>query len=286
MNRSIPSAQRLGRAAALAFLVTFVAAGLPAQAQRRPAPPPPTGQKGALIDVTGYWVAIVDQDWHWRMLTPAVGDVSSIPVNAAARRAAMAWDYQKQIASGQQCAAYGAAGIMRIPERLHIYWADPMTLEIDTDAGMQKRMLHFQPPGAPPSAAAHEEPASLQGSSEAIWYKQLQRAGFGPPFGAGIPGKGGSLKVITTRMLPGYLRSNGIPYSASARMIEYFDRVEDDGASYLVLTSVVRDPTYLTEEYVTSYEYKLESDGSKWHPQPCQVRPPSSKTVPGNVYGP
>src|SRR5579871_5112048 len=72
---------------------------------------------------------------------------------------------------------------------------------------------------------------------------------------------------------------------APARMIEYFDRVEDDGASYLVLTSVVQDPTYLTEEYVTSYEYKLESDGSKWHPQPCEVRPPSSKSVPGNVYG-
>ena len=37
-------------------------------------------------------------------------------------------------------------------------------------------------------------------------------------------GGGGSLKVVTTRMRPGYLRKNGAPYSANAGLTEYYDR--------------------------------------------------------------
>jgi len=266
----------------LALCVTLgvmIAATGTAQAQRRRmAGPPPTGEKGALIDLTGYWVAIVDQDWRWRMLTAPVGDTSSIPVNPQGQRLANAWDWHEQLADGQQCAAYGAAGLMRVPERLYIHWADEQTLEIDTDAGMQQRLLHFQP------VSGTIEP-SLQGYSDASWFKEYQKAGFGPPFGGPVPGKGGSLKVITTHMTPGYLRSNGVPYSADARLIEYFDRVEDEGSSYLVLTSVVQDPTYLNDQYVTSYEFKLEADGSKWNPQPCRVAAPNSKARPANPFG-
>lgn len=274
----------LALGAALLALLLGLGAGS-AQAQRRAPAPPPTGEKGALIDLTGYWVAIVDQDWRWRMMTAPVGDTSSIPVNPAGQRAADAWSPQQQIADGQQCAAYGAAGLMRVPERLHIHWADDMTLAIDTDAGMQTRALHFKPPGLDNAAPPAPPAPSLQGYSIANWFKEPQKAGFGPPFGGAVPGKGGSLKVITTDMTAGYLRSNGVPYSARARMIEYFDRVEDQGASYLVLTSVVRDPTYLNDQYVTSYEYKLEPDASKWHPQPCKVAPPTSTNRPPNAFG-
>lgn len=265
----------LGVLAATTAACVLLASAGEAQAQRPrlPAGPPLPAQKAALIDLTGYWVAIVDQDWRWRMLTAPVGDVSSIPVNAAGRKAAREWNWQKQVADGQQCAAYGAAGIMRVPERLHIFWPNDETLEIDTDAGMQKRLLHFKPLDGPVQP-------SLQGYSQASWFKEYQKAGFGPPFGGPVPGKGGSLKVITTDMTAGYLRSNGVPYSDKARMIEYFDRVEDQGSSYLVLTSVVQDPTYLSDQYVTSYEFKLEPDGSKWDPQPCKVVPPNSTALP------
>jgi hypothetical protein len=198
------------------------------------------------------------------MLTAPIGDVASIPVNSEGLRVAKSWDPAKDQAAGEQCKAYGAAGLMRLPERLHIHWADEDTLEIDTDAGLQKRLLHFngQWPGGPPQ---------LQGYSTASWFKQLQQRGFLPPFGGPQPAKGGSLKVVTSHMSPGYLRTNGVPYSGNAKLIEYFDRIEDEGDTYLILTSVVKDPSYLSADYLTSYEFKLETDGSKWHPQRCKI---------------
>lgn len=70
-------------------------------------------------------------------------------------------------------------------------------------------------------------------------------------------------------MKPGYYRKNGVPYSADAKLIEYFDRVEDDGKSYLIVTTVVQDPKYLNDQFITSEQFALESDDSKWHPMPC-----------------
>jgi hypothetical protein len=241
-------------------------AALAQQAPVAPAAPALTARQAALIDLTGYWVSIVNEDWRWRMLTAPIGDVASIPVNDEGLRVAKSWDPARDLASGAACKAYGAAGLMRIPTRLHIRWADEQTLEIDTDAGMQQRLLHF--------AGNWDGKPSLQGYSLASWFKQVQQSGFNPPYGGAEPGKGGSLKIITTHMTPGYLRSNGVPYSADATLIEYFDRIEDEGDTYLVLTSVVDDPTYLKDRYVTSYPYKLEPTASKWHPQPCRIAPP------------
>ncbi len=120
-----------------------------AQEEGAPTPPPPLTPRLSLprpprlIDITGYWVAIVDEDWRWRMMTPPKGDYSSIPLNAEGRKVALTWDLAADEKSGNACRAYGAAGIMRIPTRLHITWADDSTLKIETDAGMQTRLLHF-----------------------------------------------------------------------------------------------------------------------------------------------
>ncbi len=265
---ALVTARELAALAALAALGALWVPG-PALAQQAAAAAtarPLTARQAAVIDVTGYWVSIVNEDWRWRMLTAPIGDVASIPVNDEGLRVAKSWDPARDQASGAACKAYGAAGLMRLPLRLHIHWADDQSLAIDTDAGMQRRVLHFQgqPEGSP----------SLQGFSIASWYKQVQQSGFGKPYGGAEPGKGGSLKIVTTHMTPGYLRTNGVPYSGDAQLIEYFDRIEDEGQTYLILTSVVIDPTYLTESYVTSYEFKLEPDASKWHPQPCRIRPP------------
>ena len=47
-------------------------------------------------------------------------------------------------AAGNQCKAYGAGGIMRMPTRLRIGWQlTTDTLKIETDAGQQTRLLHF-----------------------------------------------------------------------------------------------------------------------------------------------
>src|SRR5580700_6981708 len=175
---------------------------------------PPTAKAGAPVDLTGYWVSIVTEDWRYRMVTPAKGDYASVPLNAEARKAADAWDPAKDEAEGNQCKAYGAVGLMQRPGRLHITWVDDNTLKVEADAGTQTRTWHFGPAPASPG------PASLQGYSVAKWE--------GPGFGGGGrgfgqrpagPPKTGTLNVVTTYMLPGYLRKNGVPYSEKAVLI-------------------------------------------------------------------
>ena len=143
-----------------------------------------TGKDSSVIDLTGYWASIVDEDWRWRMVTPAKGDYASIPLNAEGKKAADGWDLAKDEADGNQCRAYGAAGIMRQPTRLHISWQDDNTLRIDTDAGMQTRLLHFDGP----KWAGGE--TTWQGDSVAAWEKQSVGNGFGPRSGGPMPGKG------------------------------------------------------------------------------------------------
>ena len=115
-------------------------------------------------DLTGYWVSIVTQDWRWRMVTPAKGDYLGVPITVDAKKAADAWDPAKDEAAGEQCKSYGAPALMSVPGRLHITWQDDNTLEIDTDAGMQTRALHFGDWKAAPGT-----PRSWQGISLAQW---------------------------------------------------------------------------------------------------------------------
>ena len=130
---------------------------------RGPAGPPPTPKAAAPVDLTGYWVSLVTEDWRWRMVTPAKGDYASVPLNPEGRKVADGWDPAKDEAAGEQCRSYGAAGLMRVPGRVHIYWESDTALRVDTDAGTQTRTFHF---GAPAGAAA---PPSWQGTSIADW---------------------------------------------------------------------------------------------------------------------
>jgi hypothetical protein len=79
-----------------------------------------TAQSMAPVDLTGYWVALVTEDWRWRMVTPKKGDFPSIPLNPAGRGLANAWDPAKDEANGDQCKSYGAGNVMRLPARFHI----------------------------------------------------------------------------------------------------------------------------------------------------------------------
>jgi len=250
------------------FAALALAAPISTRAQGRggrgPAGPPRSPQAAAPIDLTGYWVSLVTEDWRWRMVTPPKGDYASVPLNPEGRRVADTWDPAKDEAAGNQCRAYGAAAIMRVPTRLHITWDNENMLRIDTDAGTQTRQLHFGPP-QPPSGEA-----GWQGYSAAEW----QMVGGGGRGGRGsAPPEGGSLKVETTHMKPGYLRKNGVPYSANTKVTEYLDRTnEPDGNSYLIVTTLVEDPQYLQQPFITSTHFKKEADATRWHPSPCEAK--------------
>jgi hypothetical protein len=201
------------------------------------------------------------------MVTPARGDHPSVPLNPAGNALANRWDAAKDEAAGETCKAYGAAGVMRAPGRLHITWQDEATLKIETEAGTQTRLLRFGG-GAP----ADSEPASLQGQSLAQW--EFAGGARGARGGAGGGPRMGNLKVVTTRMRPGYLQKNGVPYSAGALLTEYFSRtLEPDGDAWLILTSIVDDPQYLTGPFIRSTHYKrLPATNTAWEPEPCTSR--------------
>jgi len=218
-----------------------------------------SGKDGALIDLTGYWVSIVNEDWRWRMITPAKGDYQGVPLNKEGKRVADSWDPEKDEREGNQCRAYGAGNILRIPERLHVTWSDVNTLKMETDAGMQTRLFHFD--GSKWDGGTPQ----WQGDSVAGWRKQLQSG-----LRTQSTGTGGALRVITTHMRPGYLRKNGVPYSGNAVLTEYFNRFDKDGVAYLIVTSIVDDPQYLNERFIISGQFKREPDASKWNPTPCR----------------
>jgi hypothetical protein len=253
----------------MAFLIAVAihAQGFGGRAGRGGPPRPP--KEAAPIDLTGYWVSVVTEDWRFRMVTAPKGDFAGVPLNPEGRKVANEWDRAKDETSSNHCKAYGAPAIMREPGRFHITWQDDNTLKIETDAGTQTRILHFG--SAPPPGTA----PSLQGYSVAQWQFALGgRAGRG---GEGQPGaaaqRGGALKVVTTNLTAGYLRRNGVPYSEKTTVTEYYDLLhEPDGEQWLLVKTIVDDPQYLADSFTTSTNLKKEADGSKWSPVPCQVR--------------
>jgi hypothetical protein len=197
------------------------------------------------------------------MITPPQSDHSSVPVNPAGRKRADNWDPASDEAAGEQCKAYGAPAVMRIPGRIRISWADDDTLKIDLDAGIQTPMIYFKEPTT--------QGGDWQGVWRAAWMINGGRGegpGGGPGGNAQVACQVGTLKVITTKMRPGYLRKNGIPYSDKAVLTEYYDRTDEpNGDSYLVVTGVVEDPTYLNQEFITSSHFRKQNDESGWSPK-------------------
>jgi hypothetical protein len=245
----------------------LAAAGVSAQ-QRGGQPPAAPAKAVAPVDLTGYWVSIVTEDWRWRMITPAKGDFASVPLTAEAERVANTWDPAKDEAAGEQCRSYGAPAIMRVPGRLHITWDNDNALRIDTEAGTQTRLLRFgATPGSDPKSGSDPAEPTWQGHSVALW----EPAGGGRRGAA--PTFAGSLKVVTTGVRPGYLRKNGVPYSANAVVTEYYNRThEDNGDGWLIVTTVVQDPRYLNGRFFTSTHFKKLPDASGWKPTPCTSR--------------
>jgi hypothetical protein len=268
MMRSLFQTRRVAPLLAVTALGFLAAVAIHAQGRGGRGGPPLPPKQDAPFDATGNWVSVVTEDWRFRMVTAPKGDFAGVPLNADGRKIAGDWDAAKDEASGNLCRAYGAPALMREPSRFHVTWQDDNTLKIESDSGMQTRILHF---GGNPQGAA----PSLQGYSVAQWQLSLGgRAGRG---GQGQPGgaaqRGGSLKVVTTNLTPGYLRRNGIPYSARTTLTEYYDLLrESDGDQWLVVKTIVEDPQYLTGPFITSTNLKREADGSKWKPSPCTVR--------------
>jgi hypothetical protein len=246
--------------AAVAASVLLLQNNIHAQGRGRGGGPPATPKAAAPIDLTGYWVAEITEDWRWRMVTPAKGDWESVPMNAESQAIADKWDPDKEATAPDQCKAYGAPALMRAPTRLHITWVDDNTLSVESDYGQQKRMVHFG--NWKPTGSA----LSLQGDSVAHWEAPGGRGNVRPNSGAG------SLVVNTKNLRPGFLRKNGIPYSAATTMTEYWDLVKEyNGDQRILLLIEVDDPMYLNQPWIVPVHFKKEPDGAKWDPSQCSA---------------
>jgi hypothetical protein len=270
VSRSRARAFSIGAAALVIALLAMHGEG---RGQGRGNQPPLSARAAAPFDPAGYWSSLITQNWRLRMVPPAKGDYIGIPISAAGKKAADAWDLAKDEAAGNQCKAYGAPGLMNLPTHLRIAWQDDNTLRVETDYGTQTRVVHFAPPqgrGAPSASrggnSTPPEPRkrSWQGNSVAMW---ASRSG----------GRGGArsaryLRITTTDLLSGYLRKNGVPYGENASLLEYVDLFkEPNGAALIVWTAVVDDPVNLETPYIISSQFKKQPDGSAWDPTPCSA---------------
>ena len=220
---------------------------------------PVSARAGAPFDPSGYWSSLITQNWRLRMVPPGKGDYIGIPISAAGKKAADAWDQARDEAAGNHCKAYGAPGLMNLPTHLRVTWQDDSTLRVDADYGTQTRLFHFGN-WIPPEPRKR----SWQGNSVAVW---ASRRG-----GRGGAASARYLRITTTDLLSGYLRKNGVPYGENASLLEYVDLFkEPNGAAMIVWTAVVDDPVYLETPYIISSQFKKQTDGSAWDPTPCST---------------
>jgi hypothetical protein len=214
----------------------------------------PTPKADAAIDITGTWTAVITEDWALRMVTPKKGDYTRVPMTAAAKQVADAWDPAKDEAAGEQCRGYGAPSVMRLPGRLRISWQDDQTLKMELEAGTQTRVFRFGPPPAPTEA-------TWQGQSRAEWQYTVN------------PPRSGELKVVTNRLRPGYLRKNGVPYGPNTTMTEYYHRMTaPNGDVWLTVVAEITDPDNLREPFVQSTHFKKLPANSTFKPEACEAR--------------
>jgi hypothetical protein len=240
----------------LLAIVLFVSMSAHAQRGAARGGPPATPRASAAIDLTGYWVSVINEDWRLRMVTPPKGEYDALTLNAEGRRVGNTWDPDRDEKAGEQCKSYGAANIMRLPGRLHITWENDTTLRIDTDTGTQTRRFHFDatPPGEP----------TWQGNSAASW--QL-----GPGGRAGA--RSGDLKVVTTNLRAGYIRKNGAPHSDKAIITEYYDvNTMPNGDQWMTVTTRIDDPVYFTRPLINTTDFKKLPNNAGWNPTPCTVK--------------
>ena len=192
--------------------------------------------------MTGQWVAVVNEDWRWRMVTPPVGDTASLPLNERGRAAAAAWDLERDKAEGNLCKAFAGPGLSGNPRASGSTGRMADSLRLEFDAGRQVRLFEFAPgPSAERSLRDTPKRSGFVGRSRAACSASAHRQ-----------------RRIARRAHDaargGYLRPNGVPFSERATVKEFFSTftLPGDAGAWLIVTTVVTDPEYLTTELVIS----------------------------------
>jgi len=209
----------------------------------------PPGQPTVGVDLSGEWAPRFHEDQPERIPGPDIGDYLGLPINAAARQHADAWDASILTLPEHQCKPHPADYSPRGPANLRI-WREidhdsQQLVAVHTHISWQQpeRTIWMDGRPHPPEYAAH----TWQGFSTGKW-------------------DGDMLTVTTTHLKMGWIRRNGVPRSDKAVLTEHFVRHGD----YLTLISVINDPVYLTEPFVRTTNWALDPH-QQIAPYPCQA---------------
>ena len=273
----LPRASRRNRESAswrLAIAVVLSAArrAMPDAPRSRRAPRAARRRREAApVDLTGYWVS---PSWRtgagaWSRRSKAMP--RACPSTPQARPSSTPGIPAKDEAAGDECKAYGAPGLMRVPGRLRIRWQDDDTLE---DRSRRRRA---------------DALAALRRGAARTASRRAGKATRGPVGASdGAPGtgrragsawrRGGPRRAERSRW-----RRRSCCRATCGRMAfrtasettctEYFDRfTEPDGTEWFTVTTIVTDPVYLGVPFVTTTDFRKERDGASWDPRPCTAR--------------
>ena len=202
----------------------------------------------AQIELSGVWTnRITDEDEPDRLPGPELGDYTGIPLNAAARFRAMAWDASLITLPEYQCRVHPSDyapsfADIRIWEDIDRDTQNLVAIHIHHFAWGTERTIWMDGRPHPPDYALH----TSMGFSTGKW-------------------DGDILTVTTDHLKEGWIRRNGVPRSDRAVVTEHFIRHGDN----LSLVTVIKDPTYLTETMIRSRDYTFSVAG-QIAPYPCE----------------
>jgi len=192
----------------------------------------------AEIDLGGNWANRQHQDWQDRNPGPEVVDYVALPINADARARALSY----------------TASLLSLPERQCLYYP-PQYVEI----GPQSIKMWSETDPGTGKIIAWKISAAVDRAIRTIWMDGRPHPPVSAPhpFGGFSTGmwQGDTLTVYTTHVKAGYIRRNGVPSSDRATVTEHFMRHDDT----LTITALIDDPVYLTEPYVLSRSWKLDT---------------------------
>ena len=205
----------------------FVAAAGPAHAQ---------------IAIVGEWAGRYHEDQSDRVPGDVQGDFTGVPINDAARKYAEAFDVTRVAMLEHQCQPYNVAHIYRGPNQFRIWEdKDPATQQIVAykiynGTYQQYRTIWMDGRAHPPEYVPHTH----MGFSTGEWHGDI-------------------LTVKTTHIKKEFYRRSGLPSSDLTTLVEHWIR----HGNILSHVSMITDPVYLTEPYVTSEEFVLMERGNQ-----------------------
>lgn len=203
----------------------------------------------AQVDFSGVWAVRQHEDQEERGPGGALGDYLGFPINAAARTRADTWDAASYALPEWECRPHNTENMwrsvhpVRISKDIDPVTGDTIAFHANFD-DLIDRVIYLDGRPHPSDDAAH----TWAGFSTGKW-------------------EGDMLTIQVTHIKEYMLKRNGIPMSDLAAMTEHWIRHGD----FLTIVHTVYDPTYLTEPFIQSTDFALDTHLEGNPPQLCEI---------------